>query len=71
MYTARAQQIGRTFRDKGEKEGKEIGIIKNTYLKQVQTIESKSTISQSPPPYVSASTTSSSTSPLTADHNHH
>ena len=34
MYTASVQQIGRTFRDKGEKDGYEVGTRanKNTYL---------------------------------------
>ena len=37
MHTESVQQIGRTFRDKGEKECKEVGARanNNTYFKQV------------------------------------
>ena len=37
MYTASVQQTGRTLKDKGEKEWKEVGARanNNTYLKQV------------------------------------
>lgn len=39
MYTMSVQEMDRTFRDKGEKYGKEVGTRanKDTYLKQVHT----------------------------------